>query len=64
MNYHKEYKAMKKELKITNADVAVITGHTTGTVKHATREGGEFPRWLKLAVLLHKNLIRNQLSKN
>ena len=63
MKYHEEYRAMKKALGITNKDIAAVTGHTPATVKQATREGAEFPRWLKLSVLIYKNVLKATLAK-
>ncbi|SDZ01230.1 hypothetical protein [Hymenobacter psychrophilus] len=42
------FKAMRKDLGWTLADVAAITGHTEGSIKAMVAQG--FPRHLRLAV--------------
>ena len=48
------FKAMKKELKITNADIAEITGLTTDSVKNQTQPNKELPTWAKSMIFVWK----------
>ena len=54
MNWHERYKAMKKELGLTNSDIAEITGNSADSVKSVTQPNKEIPRWLKLAIVVHE----------
>ena len=54
MNWHERYKAMKKELGLTNSDIAEITGNSADSVKSVTQPNKEIPRWLKLAIVIHE----------
>ena len=54
MNWHKRFKAMKKELILTNSDIAEITGNSSDSVKSVTQPNKEIPRWLKLAIVVHE----------
>ena len=54
MNWHERYKAMKKELGLTNSDIAEITGNSADSVKSVTQHNKEIPRWLKLAIVVHE----------
>ena len=56
MNWHKRYKAMKSALKLTNADIAEITGNTANSVKSSTQPNKDFPRMLKLAIYVYEKL--------
>ena len=56
MNWHKRYKAMKKGLGYTNSNIAEITGNTADSVKSSTQPNKEFPRNLKLAVIVYEKL--------
>lgn len=50
-NYPTRYKAMLKDLKINNKEVAEITGNTHDSVRSVVRPNTNgFPRWAKLAV--------------
>ena len=53
-NWHERYKAMKKELGLTNSDIAEITGNSADSVKSVTQPKKEIPRWLKLAIVIHE----------
>ena len=54
MNWHKRYKAMKKALGYTNADIAKIIGNSSTSVRTVTQPSKEIPRWLKLAIVIHE----------
>jgi len=56
MNWHERYKAMKKALGYTNADIAEITGNTSDSVKSSTQPNKDLPRWLKLAIVVYEKL--------
>jgi hypothetical protein len=53
-NWHERYKAMKKELGLSNSDIAEITGNSADSVKSVTQPNKEIPRWLKLAIVVHE----------
>lgn len=53
-NWHERYKAMKRELGLTNSDIAEITGNSADSVKSVTQPNKEIPRWLKLAIVVHE----------
>lgn len=53
-NWHERFKAMKKELGLTNSDIAKITGNTADSIKSSTQPNKEIPRWLKLAIWVHE----------
>ena len=53
-NWHERYKEMKKELGLTNSDIADITGNSADSVKSVTQPNKEIPRWLKLAIVVHE----------
>lgn len=48
------FKAMKKALKITNADIAEITGLTADSVKNQTQPNKELPTWAKSMIFVWK----------
>ena len=50
------FKAMKKELKITNSDIAEITGLTVDSVKTMTQPNRELPAWAKSMIFVWKRL--------
>lgn len=54
MNWHERFKAMKKDLRLTNSDIAEITGNSADSVKSVTQPNKEIPRWLKLAIVVHE----------
>ena len=56
MNWHNRYKAMKKGMKLTNTDIAEITGNTSQSIDTVTQPNGKFPRWAKLAVVIYERL--------
>ena len=53
-SWHERFKAMKKELGLTNSDIAEITGNSVDSVKSVTQPKNEIPRWLKLAIVVHE----------
>ena len=58
MNWHEKYKAMKSALKLTNADIADITGNTPDSIKSSTQPNKPFPRMLKLAIVVYERLTK------
>ncbi|MDR2223775.1 MAG: hypothetical protein LBE34_13735 [Flavobacteriaceae bacterium] len=45
---HDDFKAMKKDLKLTNADIADITGLSESNVKNLTKPSADdLPPWIK-----------------
>lgn len=55
MNWHERYRAMKSALKLTNADIAEITGNSADSVKSVTQPNKDLPRWLKLAIVVYES---------
>ena len=55
MDYHSRFKAMKKELGLTNSDIAEITGNTKDSISTVTQPNNKFPRWAKLAIYVFEN---------
>lgn len=54
---HEDFKQMKKDLKIGNAEIAEITGLTTGSVKNQTAPSkGELPSWAKSMIFIWQKL--------
>lgn len=53
-NWSERYKAMKKELGLSNSDIAEITGNSADSVKSVTQPNKEIPRWLKFAIVVHE----------
>ena len=53
-NWHERYKAMKKELGLSNSDIAEIIGNSADSVKSVTQPNKEITRWLKLAIVVHE----------
>lgn len=50
------FRAMKKELKITNSDIAEITGLTVDSVKTMTQPNRDLPAWAKSMIFVWKML--------
>ena len=50
------YKAMKKGLGLTNADIAEITGNTVDSIKSVTQPNKDLPRWLNLAIYVFERM--------
>jgi hypothetical protein len=57
IDLHLQYKLMKKELKLTNADIAAIIGHTADSVKTTTQPKRTLPAWAK-------GMVYNFLNKS
>ena len=57
-NWHSRFKAMKKDLGITNKDISDITGNTANSIKNATQPNKDFPRNLKLAIVIHEGISK------
>lgn len=53
-NNNKEFKKMKKELGITNSDVAEIIGLESSSVKNATSPNVKSPSWVRGMVYVWK----------
>lgn len=52
---HEDFRAMKKVLKLTNADIAEITGLTIDSVKTMTQPSREeLPVWIKTMLYVWK----------
>tara|TARA_B110001452_G_C15004872_1_gene351298 strand:+ start:310 stop:468 length:159 start_codon:yes stop_codon:yes gene_type:complete len=47
---------MKSGLKMTNADIAEITGNTTDSIKTGTQPNKELPRWVRLSIVIYERL--------
>jgi len=56
MSDHKKYKEMKKELGLTNASIADITGLKTDSVKSMTQPNKELPAWAKAMIFVWEKL--------
>lgn len=52
MNWHSRYHRMKSGLKLSNSDIAEITGNTSNSVKCVTQSNRELPRWTKLSIVI------------
>tara|TARA_R110002020_G_scaffold384449_2_gene595435 strand:+ start:378 stop:563 length:186 start_codon:yes stop_codon:yes gene_type:complete len=61
MNWHNRYKAMKKGMKLTNTNIAEITGNTPDSIKNSTQPNKEIPRMLKLAIVVYEKCSTNSL---
>mgnify|MGYP005678339405 CR=1 FL=1 len=61
MTEHERYKAMKEGLKLTNSDIAEITGNSAESIKTVTQKNKVLPRWVKLSIYIYEKF--NQ-SKN
>jgi len=59
MNWHERYKTMKKGLKLTNRDIAEITGNTYDSIKSTTQPNKDIPRWLRLAIVVYERYNEN-----
>jgi hypothetical protein len=47
---------MKKGMKLTNTDIAEITGNTPESIATTTQPKSKFPRWAKLAIVVYERL--------
>ena len=57
MSWHERFKSMKKGLRLTNSDIAEITGNSADSVKSVTQPKKELPRWLKLAIVVYERMV-------
>lgn len=49
---HEDFKTMKRQLKLTNASIAEITGLSTDSVKTMTQPNRELPAWAKSMIFV------------
>lgn len=59
IDYHEEYKKLKKSMGYTNKDVAKMSGNTVDSIRNVTQPNKELPRWLKFAINLHLDMLEN-----
>lgn len=57
-NLHADFKAMKKKLDLTNADIANITGLSVDSVKTMTQPSKELPSWAKAMIYVWKHFSK------
>lgn len=55
-DWHIRYRVMKSSLGLKNSDIAKIIGNTHDSVKSVTQPNKEFPRWLKLAIVVFEKM--------
>jgi len=55
--WHERFKVMKKDLGLTNSDIAEITGNSADSVKSVTQPNKKIPRWLKLAIVIYERMV-------
>lgn len=53
---HLEFKELKKEFKLNNADIAEIVGLTVDSVKTMTQPNKELPSWAKSMIFIWKKI--------
>jgi hypothetical protein len=53
---YNKYNDLKDDLGITNKDVSKITGNTEDSVRTMTQYSSAFPRWLKFALYVHREM--------
>lgn len=63
MDWHRKFKEMKSELGLTNSDIAEIIGNSADSVKSVTQPKKDIPRWLKLGIVIHKRMAKNNASR-
>lgn len=52
---HEDFKAMKRDLKLTNADIAeIIGGLTPDSVRVLTQPNKELPKWVRSMLYVWK----------
>lgn len=51
---HDDFKSMKNDLNLTNADIAEITGLSVDSVKNQTQSSKELPTWIKSMLYVWK----------
>lgn len=57
-NYPIRYKAMKKDLKLTNKDFAEMSGNTPDSVEVVTSGRVRFPGWARAVVEMYEKYIK------
>jgi len=62
MSWNNRYKKMLKVLGWNNHNVAEITGNTYDSVKSTTQPNKDFPRNLKLAIVVYERMSDNVLT--
>jgi len=50
------YIDLKEDLEITNKEVSEITGNTEDSIRTVTQYNAVFPRWLKFALYVHREM--------
>ena len=60
MTEHERYKAMKEGLKLTNSDIAEITGNSAESIKTVTQKNKELPRWVKLSIYIYEKFNQSK----
>lgn len=58
MNWHNRFKEMKSGLRLTNSDIAEITGNSADSIKSVTQPNKQIPRWLRLAIVIYERLSK------
>lgn len=53
-NLHTQFKEMKKDIGLNNADVAKIIGLSANSVKSMTQPNKELPAWAKAMIYVWK----------
>lgn len=58
--YKEKFKQLRKDMGWTNKRVSEITGNTLNSVEVVTTKcDSEFPRWAKLSIELHEQMLKN-----
>ena len=52
------YLDLKIDLDITNKEVSQITGNTEDSIKTVTQYNAIYPRWLKFALYVHREMAK------
>lgn len=53
---YNKYNDLKEDLGITDKDVSKITGNTEDSIRTVTQYNAMFPRWLKFALYVHREM--------
>lgn len=64
MTEHERYKAMKEGLKLTNSDIAEITGNSAESIKTVTQKNKQLPRWVKLSIYIYEKFNQSKTKSN
>lgn len=59
-NSHTDFRAMKKQLKLKNRDIANVLGLSESTVRSSTSKSREVPSWAKGMIFIWKLLAINK----